>query len=94
MSTDLQPTPSARNAVFIAVFALAVLHHDFWWWDDRTAVFGFMPIGLFYHTCFSVAAGCLWWLASKFAWPAHIEAWADEFDGQEADRGEREGGAH
>ncbi len=29
---------------------LAVLHQDFWWWDDgHTLVFGFMPVGLAYH---------------------------------------------
>lgn len=69
-----------KNFIWIAAIALAVLHHDFWWWDDRTLVFGFMPIGLFYHAMFSIAAGVLWALAVKFAWPAHIEEWAEEFE--------------
>jgi hypothetical protein len=58
----------------IAVAALYVLHQDFWFW--RTAhpmVFGFMPIGLFYQACFSVAAALLMWLLVKFAWPSHLE---------------------
>jgi hypothetical protein len=55
---------------------LAVLHHDFWWWDDRTLVLGVLPIGLAYHMAFSVAAGLLWWFASYHAWPHDIEEFA------------------
>jgi hypothetical protein len=58
--------------------ALCVLHHDFWWWGDRTLVMGILPIGLAYHAAISVAASVLWALASRYAWPEHIEAWADQ----------------
>jgi len=47
-------------------------------------VFGFLPIGLLYHAIFSLAAGALWACAVKFAWPTHIEEWADEFDAEHA----------
>ena len=60
--------------LFVAVLALYVLHQDFWNW--RTAyplVFGFIPIGLFYHAAYTVAAALLLWLLVKFAWPAHLE---------------------
>jgi len=63
-----------RTLLVIAVIALYVLHQDFWFW--RTAhplVFGFIPIGLFYQGCFSVAAALLMWLLVKFAWPSHLE---------------------
>lgn len=60
------------------VVILFVVHQDFWWWDDKTLVFNFLPIGLFYHALFSVAAGLTWALANKFAWPDHIEEWASE----------------
>jgi hypothetical protein len=62
-----------------AVAALYVLHQDFWNW--RTAhplVFGFVPIGLFYHACFAVAASLLMWLLVSLAWPGHLEREADE----------------
>ena len=72
-----------RRLVWILAILLAILHQDLWWWDSTTMVFGFMPIGLFYHALFSVAAGGLWALAVKFAWPTHLEEWADEFDDQE-----------
>ena len=63
-----------RILLCLAVIALYLLHQDFWFW--RTAhplVFGFVPIGLFYQGCFSVAASLLMWLLVKFAWPDHLE---------------------
>jgi len=70
---------SARNRklVWLAAGLLFVLHHDFWWWDTPTLVFGFLPIGLAYHLAFSIAAGCLWFAMVKFAWPSHIEEFAN-----------------
>ena len=68
----------------LAVAVLYFLHQDFWFW--RTAyplVFGFIPIGLFYHGCFSVAASILMWLLVKFAWPAHLEAEVEAHQKQE-----------
>jgi hypothetical protein len=71
-----------RRLVWLLAILLAVLHQDLWWWDDATLVFGFLPIGLFYHALFSIAVGGVWALAVKFAWPTHLEDWADEFDEQ------------
>ena len=68
--------------LFVVMF---VLHHDFWFWDDRRLVFGFLPIGLAYHAVFSLAAGCLWFAALKLAWPGDLEAWADEVEGEGGD---------
>ncbi|MHC4910473.1 MAG: DUF3311 domain-containing protein [Planctomycetota bacterium] len=64
--------------VIVGIIALAILHQDLWLWENRTLVFGFLPIGLAYHAGFSIAAATLWLLTVKFAWPAHIEEWADE----------------
>ncbi len=66
------------RVVWGLVLLLAVVHYDFWYWDDRSLVFGFLPIGLAYHALFSVACGVVWALAVRFAWPAELEAWADE----------------
>ena len=63
-----------RIVLVLIVVVLYILHQDFWNW--RTAyplVFGFIPIGLFYQACFSVAASLVMWLLVKFAWPAHLE---------------------
>ena len=69
--------------VWVAAIVLFALHQDCWYWDDATLVFGFLPIGLFYHAVYSLAAGCLWACAVRWAWPRRIERWADEPDHSE-----------
>jgi hypothetical protein len=65
-------------AVWVAACSLALLHHDFWWWDSRHLVLGFLPIGLAYHAGISLAAAALWAIACRWAWPEQIERWAEE----------------
>jgi hypothetical protein len=84
-----QPSRNGPMLIWCLVAALFVLHQDFWWWDDRTLVVGFMPIGLFYHAAFSIAAGLLWALANKLAWPEHIEEWAARGGGDAVSEGEK-----
>jgi len=70
--------------LFVLVLALYVLHQDFWNW--RTAyplVFGFIPIGLFYHAAYAVASALLLWLLVKLAWPAHLEEDLEPRDSRE-----------
>lgn len=66
-----------KKLIWLGVMALAILHHDFWWWGDPSLVFGFLPIGLAYHVGFSIAASALWFAYIKFAWPTHIEEFAE-----------------
>jgi hypothetical protein len=76
-----------RILLVLVVVALYILHQDIWFW--RTAhplVFGFVPIGLFYHAAFSVAAALVMWLLVKYAWPAHLEQEIDQLK-QEEDTG-------
>lgn len=73
-----------RALLVLAVVALYVLHQDLWFWRTaRPLLFGFVPVGLFYHACFSVAASLLMWLLVREAWPAHLE--------REAERDARKG---
>ena len=61
-----------------AVAALYLLHQDFWFWNTaRPLVFGFLPVGLFYHAAYSLVVAGLMWALVRFAWPAHLEADAD-----------------
>jgi len=69
-----------RKVVTLVAITLFVLHQDFWNWSNSRLVFGCMPVGLFYHACYSLAAAALWAFAIKFAWPGEIVAWADEDD--------------
>jgi hypothetical protein len=63
-----------RTLLIVAVVVLYILHQDIWFWrTPYPLVFGFVPIGLFYHACFAVASAGLMWLLVTFAWPAHLE---------------------
>lgn len=63
----------------LIIVVLYALHQDVWFW--RTAnplIFGFLPIGLFYHACFSIAASIVMWLLVTHAWPSHLEKHVEE----------------
>ena len=62
-----------KFVIWFLVIALLIAHQDNWNWYDDSLVFGFIPIGLFYHICISLAAGFVWWLACTFAWPKELE---------------------
>ena len=72
-----------RILLVAAVVALYVLHQDIWFWRSSYLVFGFIPIGLFYHGLFSVAAALLMWLLVTFAWPSHLESEVEEVEREE-----------
>jgi hypothetical protein len=57
----------------LSVLLLYVLHQDLWFWRDARLVFGFLPIGLFYHALYCVACAALMWALVKFAWPRELE---------------------
>jgi hypothetical protein len=64
---------NGRKWIYPLVILLALLHQDFWLWDNPHLAFGFMPVGLAYHMFFSIAAALTWALAVRFAWPKLIE---------------------
>jgi hypothetical protein len=60
--------------LLIVTIALIVLHQDWWNWktvDPRW--FGFLPVGLWYHAVYCVAAAVLLWMFVAFTWPRHLE---------------------
>lgn len=63
-----------HKLVWALVLLLVILHQDNWFWEDDTLVMGFMPIGLFYHACLSVAASVTWLVATRHCWPEDVEA--------------------
>ena len=73
-----------KHIIFLLVATLLVVHQDFWNWEDPTPVFGFIPIGLFYHACISLAAGVVWFLACNLTWPRELEEFEDEIASKEA----------
>ena len=64
-----------KHFVYGLIVVLAILHQDFWWWDDsETLVAGVVPVGLAYHAGISLAAGLLWALAVRYCWPEDVDA--------------------
>ncbi len=62
-----------QRVMWIVFAALAILHHDIWFWNNPSLLFGFLPIGLGYQMLISLAASALW------AWAA-FNAWPDQYD--------------
>ncbi len=62
-----------RTIIYGAAIVLAVLHQDFWYWDDPSLVLGVLPVGLAYHMGFSIASAIIWALAVVYAWPTDVE---------------------
>ncbi len=85
--TNTQSGRKGSGPLIIAglVLLLLIVHQDNWFWLDDTLLFGFMPIGLFWHACISVAATLTWYLATKIAWP-HPEV--DQGESRSSDSGE------
>lgn len=57
----------------ILVAVVILLHQDFWNWENKTLLFGFLPVGLAYHAMYSVVAAIIMFLLVKFAWPSELE---------------------
>ena len=63
-----------RWLLLVLTLGLIVVHQDFWnWKSTEPHAFGFLPIGLWYHALFCVAAAVLLWLFVASAWPRHLE---------------------
>ena len=60
--------------LLLGVSAVYVAHQDFWNWTRvEPLLFGFLPIGLWYHAAYSLLASALMWLLVKFAWSKSLE---------------------
>jgi hypothetical protein len=70
-----------KGIIFLVFLVLFLLHQDCWNWDNANLVFGFMPVGLAYHTCYSLVAALFWGIVMKVAWPVELEEWANQSEG-------------
>ena len=62
-----------RKVLYTALVLLYLLHNDLWLWNDASLVLG-IPVGLFYHMLYCIAAAGMMVLLVKFAWPDHLDA--------------------
>ena len=54
--------------------ALIVLHQDLWNWSKADPRFlGFLPVGIWYHGLYCIAAAILLAMWVAFLWPSHLE---------------------
>ncbi len=61
-------------AAVLMVAALYALHQDVWFWRvARPLVFGFLPVGLFYHGAYTLAIALLMSVLVRRHWPGHLE---------------------
>ena len=57
----------------IVVATLYLLHQDIWFWHEaRPLVFGFLPIGLFYHAAYTLGLTVGMWVLVRLIWPSHL----------------------
>jgi hypothetical protein len=67
-----------RLFLSLLVVVLYVLHQDLWFWRAaRPLLFGFLPVGIWYHLLFTLAVSLVMWLLIRQAWPGHLEAEAE-----------------
>ena len=58
----------------LAIGALLLLHHDWWNWSTaHPLAFGFLPVGLWYHALFTIAAALLMVGLVRWCWPSGLE---------------------
>ena len=63
-----------RILLVLGISAIYLIHQDFWNWTRvEPLLFGFLPIGLWYHAAYSLFASALMWLLVKLAWPKSLE---------------------
>jgi hypothetical protein len=62
----------------IVITAIYALHQDLWFWlEARPLVFGFLPVGLAYHSAYCLMVSALMWALTRVAWPTNLEVQED-----------------
>lgn len=74
-----------HSILVLVIVVMVVLHQDFWLWKNKSLVFGFLPVGLAYHVCYSILASIVMTILVLFAWPKHLE----QLDKETSDSHER-----
>lgn len=71
-----------KKITYLLAFAVIVfygMHQDFWFWHQAAPlILDFIPIGLFYHAVYSIAASGLMWLLVRYCWPGYLEEFAEK----------------
>ena len=82
--------------LIILILVLYALHQDLWFWRAaRPLLFGFLPVGIWYHALFTLAVSLVMGVLIREAWPAHLEeeGEAEPAEGASRNRAARTGPA-
>lgn len=78
-----------KRSLWLTLLVLGVflLHQDFWNWSAiHPLLFGFLPVGLWYHAAYTVLTAGLMAVLVKFAWPRELAALEEAESAPPADR--------
>ena len=64
--------------VIVAILALLVAHQDYWQWDRKDLVYGFVPYNMVYHIGISLVTAAVWVVVCLFCWPRDLEVMAEK----------------
>jgi hypothetical protein len=60
--------------VVLTIAVVYILHQDWWnWTAAHPLAFGFLPIGLWYHALYTIAAAFLMAALVRWCWPKGLE---------------------
>jgi hypothetical protein len=63
-----------RLSLVLFVAGVYILHQDFWNWDAaRPLLWGFLPVGLWYHGAYILLCAAVMALLVRWCWPAHLD---------------------
>ena len=63
-----------RRMLLVLIVLVFLAHQDFWNWTRvEPLLFGFFPIGLWYHAVYTLLASALMVLLVRVAWPKSLE---------------------
>jgi len=61
-----------KYVFWILLLILIVLQQDYWNWDRRELLFGFVPHALAYHAVLCLVTAMFWIFVVNFFWPKEL----------------------
>ncbi len=56
----------------LAILGLLIAHQDYWQWERRDLVFGFIPWNMAWHMGLTVVTALVWILVCRYCWPSGL----------------------
>jgi hypothetical protein len=63
-----------KFAIVLLIVCVYALHQDFFNWKEyKPLLFGFLPIGLWYHGAYALLCSAMFFILGRTVWPKHLE---------------------